>query len=367
MIRLAALLLLCSVAGSAEESGRAILERVAAAYRNVSGFRMMVMVRVTGSGMARGSTIAFAAPDRWNVPPDAGFPDYRLVLDGLASARLVRHEEVFVAEAPVKCPVVEALYASGLKRTLWIEPRKFYVLREVNLVQGSEQTLTVSNMEWDRVPPPNAFTARLTEAGREAATGRTPPRPLNRDGYGNCQKPTVTPEAAIAQLRGMIALKFTVSTDGTPTDIEVTRPVGLGMDESAKACVSMARYQPAQQDGVPVPGHVSVAMSVGPDSQSDWHLARAEFFPEPGAERPHFRKASYPDRTGEKQSAVVQVRATIGPDGVPREVVGSGGGNPKIDQRAARIVEKWRFEGTGKEVPARFELEMGARVFHGVQ
>jgi hypothetical protein len=126
----------------------------------------------------------------------------------------------------------------------------------------------------------------------------------------------------------------------------------------------MARYRPAAQDGVPVESHIEIGMTVGGGrpGDSDWHLTRAEFFPAEGAARPVFVKAGYPMREDTKEAAVVEVRAVIGADGVPREVVGSGSGNAKIAGRAARIVEKWRFRGTGADVPARFELRVGRMV-----
>jgi hypothetical protein len=255
--------------------------------------------------------------------------------------------------------VVEAKYATGVVRTFWIEPVQHYVVREVNRVRDSEEQIDMANVEWDRVPPDSAFLPRkVMQAG---TLRRTPARPLNPTGYGNCTKPEQTPEATVAHLDGIAMLKMTVGTDGVPTDIQVTKPVGLGMDEQVKACAAMARYQPAQQDGVPVASQITIGMSVGGGlrSGSDWHLIRAEFFPAAGEARPVFRKADYPQRTEEPRNFTVKVRATIGGDGTPREVEGSGSGDPKIDKRAGQIVSRWRFQGTGKDVPAEFELHLG--------
>src|ERR1035438_6726307 len=68
-----------------------------------------------------------------------------------------------------------------------------------------------------------------------------------------CRQPEYTEEARIAHLAGIVTMSLTVDDDGMPTDIHVVSPVGLGLDESATACMRQSRYSPAQKDGKPVP------------------------------------------------------------------------------------------------------------------
>ena len=41
-------------------------------------------------------------------------------------------------------------------------------------------------------------------------------------------------------------------TDGTPSHIQIIRPLGLELDEAAVAAVSAYRFTPAIQNGTPV-------------------------------------------------------------------------------------------------------------------
>src|SRR5580658_4737902 len=75
-----------------------------------------------------------------------------------------------------------------------------------------------------------------------------------------CRQPEYTDEARIAHLSAAVTLTLTVADDGLPTDIQVLNPAGLGLDESAIACMRQSRYSPAQKDGKPVPLKINVSL-----------------------------------------------------------------------------------------------------------
>src|ERR1035441_9953076 len=85
--------------------------------------------------------------------------------------------------------------------------------------------------------------------------GVAPPVPLMQ-----CRQPEYTEEARLAHLAGLVTLSLTVDDEGRPADIHVVSPLGLGLDESAVACMSQSRYSPAQQDGKPVPSRINVSV-----------------------------------------------------------------------------------------------------------
>jgi len=65
-------------------------------------------------------------------------------------------------------------------------------------------------------------------------------------------EPQYTEEARKGKLQGSITLTVVVDATGTPTQIAVLRPLGLGLDEAAIAAVSQWKFKPATKDGAPV-------------------------------------------------------------------------------------------------------------------
>lgn len=87
-----------------------------------------------------------------------------------------------------------------------------------------------------------------------------------------CQHPQYTPEARIAHLSGKVTVTLTVDDAGLPGDMHVVSPLGLGLDESALACMAQSRFSPAQKEGKPVPMKIDVSVSFEDRWDSDWHL-----------------------------------------------------------------------------------------------
>ena len=76
-------------------------------------------------------------------------------------------------------------------------------------------------------------------------------------GYGMpaclyCPEPQFSDEAVKAKYQGMVELVAVITADGRATDIQVVRPVGLGLDEKAVEAVRTWRFTPARgPDGKP--------------------------------------------------------------------------------------------------------------------
>jgi len=66
-------------------------------------------------------------------------------------------------------------------------------------------------------------------------------------------EPKYSEEARKAKLGGSIQLSVVVDATGTPTQIAVLRPLGLGLDEAAIAAVSQWKFKPGTKYGAPVP------------------------------------------------------------------------------------------------------------------
>ena len=71
-------------------------------------------------------------------------------------------------------------------------------------------------------------------------------------------EPQYSQEAMAAKYQGNCVLALTVGSDGSPSEIHVSRSVGLGLDQEAIEALQTWRFKPATKDGKPVPVPMSV-------------------------------------------------------------------------------------------------------------
>jgi len=158
-----------------------------------------------------------------------------------------------------------------------------------------------------------------------------------------CQRPEYTEEARLAHLAGFVTVSLIVDDEGMPADIHVVDPIGLGLDESAVACMSQSGHSPAQKDGKPVPLSIKVSLPFQEHWAGDWHLGAAAFRPAEGATRPILVKAKFPEASADRRNLTVCLKLTVGKDGAPREVRVAAPHDSKLDGQAVAIVSSWRF------------------------
>jgi TonB family protein len=73
--------------------------------------------------------------------------------------------------------------------------------------------------------------------------------------------PEYSEEARKAKFQGTAVLYLVVNASGTPTNLQIVRPLGLGLDEKAIAAISTWKFDPAQQDGKSVAAIVNVEVT----------------------------------------------------------------------------------------------------------
>lgn len=76
--------------------------------------------------------------------------------------------------------------------------------------------------------------------------GVTPPMVLSRT------EPVYTEEARNAKIEGTVVLSLEIDMDGLAQNIEVTRSLDGGLDQSAVAAVQQWRFKPGEKNGKPV-------------------------------------------------------------------------------------------------------------------
>lgn len=74
-------------------------------------------------------------------------------------------------------------------------------------------------------------------------------------------EPEYSEEARKAKFQGTVTLSIVVLPDGTTSNIRVTKPLGLGLDEKAIEAVKKWKFRPSMKDGKPVPVYASVEVN----------------------------------------------------------------------------------------------------------
>jgi TonB family protein len=94
-----------------------------------------------------------------------------------------------------------------------------------------------------------------TTAQSTGASGTVPPRPISQ------VQPGYTEEARSAKRQGVCVLAMIIGIDGKPSNIVVTKKLGLGLDEQAIAAVRKWQFEPARSNGKPVLARFTVHMA----------------------------------------------------------------------------------------------------------
>lgn len=96
-----------------------------------------------------------------------------------------------------------------------------------------------------------------------------------------------TPEARTTKFDGECVLSMMVGADGNPSNIVVTKKLGMGMDERAVETVSRWKFEPARRNGKPVPSQFNLTLhfkTYGGDEQKFLDLSQRARSGDPTAE-----------------------------------------------------------------------------------
>ena len=189
-------------------------------------------------------------------------------------------------------------------------------------------------------------------------------------------EPTYSPEARLAGLEGTVQIRVTVADDGTPRNLQVAQPLGLGLDEKALEAAKQWRFRPDPHN--PLRANIPVDFLL-PEKQSRWHLTNVAFDLPEGATRPTFLSAKYPLGSGlapdVKPSAIDEARilAVVGRQawaivffdvdekGVPRNLEAPNVSADVWRNQAIALVRAWRFTPgmkDGKPISIRCTLNL---------
>jgi len=179
--------------------------------------------------------------------------------------------------------------------------------------------------------------------------------------------PAYTEEARLAKLEGAVLLSLVVGADGQPRDIQVARPLGLGLDEKAVENVRAWQFKPGVRNGKPVAVLVKVEVFFRPERTLwDWHAVRAAFRSPKLETPPALIKVKFPATVDVEENASMTMAFDVSPTGVPVNVVVVKSSNARWENELlAAVREGWRFQpgiidGKPATVPAWFEFVRGS-------
>lgn len=106
----------------------------------------------------------------------------------------------------------------------------------------------------ESVPPQHAPEDTVLEVGK----GVSPPVLVSQ------VQPSFNNVARQLKLRGNVSLSFIVKKDGVISNISITMPLGLGLDEEAISALDQYRYKPAMEGNTPVSvyQHVTITFTI---------------------------------------------------------------------------------------------------------
>jgi TonB family protein len=73
--------------------------------------------------------------------------------------------------------------------------------------------------------------------------------------------PKYTKEARLHLIEGLSVLRTVIDVTGTPGNIAIVQPLGMGLDEQAVLALEQWKFQPATLNGEPVPDQIEVQMN----------------------------------------------------------------------------------------------------------
>ena len=101
---------------------------------------------------------------------------------------------------------------------------------------------------------PRSGKAATAGTGQGATAGETPARAIYSPGV------EYTEEAKEARLEGVCVVTLIVGVDGKPSNIVVTKKLGMGLDEKAVEAVRKWKFEPGRRYGKPVITHLTLQL-----------------------------------------------------------------------------------------------------------
>jgi TonB family protein len=194
-------------------------------------------------------------------------------------------------------------------------------------------------------PPPGTAAVPLPPGVFRIGGGVSAPLPTFRP------EPEYSEQARRGKWQGAVLLQIVVDENGVPQDINVIRPLGMGLDQKAIEAVQKWRFKPGLKDGNPVPVAAVIEVNFRL-AQSPETTATAAPASRPVAVGGAVMDSRVVQRVPPVYPAnaraagiqgTVQLSVTIGPDGRVQDVQ-TLSGPALLTQAATQAVAQWVYQ-----------------------
>src|ERR1022692_2926229 len=171
-------------------------------------------------------------------------------------------------------------------------------------------------------------------------------------------EPSYSEEARVAAVDGNVRISLVVDSQGNPSDLKVTRPIGFGLDEAGLRSLDLWKFTPGMKDGVAVPVQTSIEVNFRLlDKGDSLHMERFVCKLPEGASRPKVLKSEHPPSPGPDETVSVTISMDVNERGVPENLHLVKLTEAKWENDVIAAMREWRFQpsvagGDGKPVVA---------------
>jgi TonB family protein len=147
-------------------------------------------------------------------------------------------------------------------------------------------------------------------------------------------EPEYSEVARRAKRQGEVVLSAVIDSTGHPTQIHVTKPLGLGLDEQAMSAVSQWRFRPGAKEGTPVSILAQVAVNF-------------KLLDPPNSEPVLVYKPAVeysPEAEAAKLQGTAYLYLEVSPEGKTENVQVMHGLGLGLDGKAVDAVKRWQFK-----------------------
>jgi len=191
--------------------------------------------------------------------------------------------------------------------------------------------------------------------------GVSPPHVISKS------EPQYSAEGLRARLEGSVTVSLVVGVDGTPRDIKVLQPLGLGLDEKAVETIGSWRFAPGDKEGTPVAVLAKVDVHfrlVG--KPGEWRLTRASFKPPETASLPSVTRTKFPRDAATEEAESVVLTLDVDERGRPVNLHIEKSSDAKWEEEVIAAAREWRFDPGMKDgapvvVPLTLEFSIGRK------
>jgi TonB family protein len=163
----------------------------------------------------------------------------------------------------------------------------------------------------------------------------------------------------LAGVDGTVRISLVVDSEGNPTGLRVTHPIGFGLDEAALKSVGSWKFKPGVKEGVAVPVRTSIEVNFRlPEPKDALHMQSFVCKLPDGAALPRVLVSEHPAPPGPDETVSVTISMDVDERGVPGNLHLVKLTDAERENDVLAAMREWRFR-PGVAAPCTLSLAFG--------